>query len=99
MAKKKSLKAQSPANEQAAEPTNRAGWKRYAAPIATVLMLSAAAVIFFGGDKIFRRADNKSSSSTDIANVRLGTNTVDMGITGEPIRMNVAQAVMVTVDL
>jgi hypothetical protein len=102
MAKKKSPKVQSPAIAQPAEQSDlaiRASWKRYVAPAAIVLMLSAAAVIFFSDDKIFRAAGNKSSGSADNANVQLGTNTAEMGITGEPIKMNVAQAVMVTVDL
>ncbi|MEP7342008.1 MAG: hypothetical protein ABI977_30025 [Acidobacteriota bacterium] len=106
MAKKKSSKTQSTAKTQPPRQSEQAGqanWKRYAAPAAIVLMLSAAASIFFNGDKIFGKGGNKPSTGstnvTNVTNAQPGTNTVDMGITGEPIKMNVAQAVMVTVDL
>jgi hypothetical protein len=103
MAKKTSSKTQSPAKTQPPRQSEQAGqasWKRYAAPAAIVLMLGAAAAIFFNGDKIFGKGGNKPpTGSTNVTNAQPGTNTANMGITGEPIKMNVAQAVMVTVDL
>ncbi|MEO6727159.1 MAG: hypothetical protein ABIP14_17865 [Blastocatellia bacterium] len=103
MAKKKSLKTQSTVNNQPVEQSGWASWKRYAAPAAIVVMLGAAASIFYNGDKIFGKGGNKSSSGTanvtNVTNAQPGTNTANMGVTGEPIKMTVAQAVMVTVDL
>jgi hypothetical protein len=60
--------------------------KRWLAPAAMVLMLGAAAAIFFYGDKLTSK--NSQSATTE----------PDMGLK-EPIKMNIAQAVMVTVDL
>lgn len=60
--------------------------KRWLAPAAMVLMLGAAAAIFFYGDKLTGK--NSQSATTE----------PDMGLK-EPIKMNIAQAVMVTVDL
>jgi hypothetical protein len=58
---------------QAKADAQAQGWKRWLAPAAIVVMLTAAAVIFFYGDKIFG--------------------------SGKWPQMNVAQAVMVTVEL
>ena len=60
--------------------------KRWLAPVAMVLMLIAAAATFFYGDKLFGKKDQASLTEPD------------MGLK-EPIKMNIAQAVMVTVDL
>lgn len=69
---------------------------RFIAPAAIVIMLGAAAAIFFqfgpGRDWF---GTTKQTSTTNLSNAAAGTNTVDMGL-GEPIKMNVAQAVMVT---
>ncbi|MEK7829702.1 MAG: hypothetical protein AAB401_01375, partial [Acidobacteriota bacterium] len=62
------------------------GAKRWLAPAAMVLMLGAAAAIFFYGDKLTGKGNQASSTEPD------------MGLK-EPIKMNIAQAVMVTVDL
>lgn len=64
-------------------------------------MLAAAAVIFYYGNSGRRKSDapavgpTASSSNAPIA----GVNKQDMGVTGEPVKMRVAQAVMVTVEL
>jgi hypothetical protein len=99
MAKKKSHMVQPktivPA---AAQPV----WKRFLAPAAIILMLGAAGYIFLNGDKIFGKGGkqkNSSSEVTNVANAAPGTTTTNMGLTGEPVKMTVAQAVMVTVDL
>jgi len=98
MAKKTPHKNHAPAANQ---PVAQPGWKRLIAPAAIVLMIGAAAYIFFNGDKIFGKGGNRQTSSdtTNVTNAQPGTNTANMGLTGEPIKMNVAQAVMVTVDL
>lgn len=100
MAKKKPHKIQQAAakNPPASHPP---AWKRFLAPAAIVLMLGAAAYIFFNGDKIFGKGRNRKASAgaTNVANAAPGTTTENMGVTGEPIKMNVAQAVMVTVEL
>lgn len=99
MSKKKPLKSQSMANLSS---TAQPAWKRLLAPAAIVLMLGAAAYIFLNGDKLLGKSGNQKSSSgeiTNVTNAAPGTNTENMGVAGEPIRMNVAQAVMVTVDL
>jgi hypothetical protein len=87
------------------------GWKRLVALAAIVLMLTAAASIFFysrfysHGNKNNSSANQKpilttslgpASGSTNLAQAAAGTNTMEMGVTGEPLKMNVAQAVMVT---
>lgn len=100
MAKKKQNKASVVStNQSSAAPV----WKRALAPAAIVVMLSAAAVIFFYGDKIFRSDSNGKNTATitggNLTKAQAGLNTPDMGVTGEPIKMRVAQAVMVTVDL
>ncbi len=98
MAKKTPHKTQAAAKNQPAPPSS---WKRFLAPAAIVLMLGAAVYIFFNGDRIFGKGGNRtpSPSATNVANAAPGTTTENMGVTGEPIRMTVAQAVMVTVDL
>ncbi len=68
------------------QPVEIQGAKRWLAPLAIVVMLGAAATIFFYGDKLM----GKSSQSA--------ITEPDMGLK-EPIKMNIAQAVMVTVDL
>jgi hypothetical protein len=108
MAKNKPHKRSGKAPQAKANAQAR-GWKRWLAPAAMVAMLTAAAVIFFYGDKLFGRgkARNQIASSAvgvaklnpNGANVQPGVTTADMGVTGEPIKMNVAQALMVTVEL
>lgn len=74
-----------------------AGWKRFAAPAAIVLMLAAAAFIYFRGwEKFTSRKTSPAPGNTNLSQAAAGTTTVDMGVLGEPIRMTVAQAVMVT---
>ncbi len=94
--------AQAKATEQAQ------GLKGWLAPAAIVAMLTAAAVIFFYGDKLFggKRSNQIASSAAGVAklnpagaNVQPGVTTADMGVTGEPVKMTVAQALMVTVEL
>ena len=91
MAKKNSQKLNT-GSQVAAKPTvanqeaESGGAKRWLAPLAIVVMLGAAATIFFYGDKLI----GKNSQSA--------TAEPDMGLK-EPIKMNIAQAVMVTVDL
>lgn len=70
-------------NNQTVEST---GIKRWLAPLAMVLMLGAAAGIYFYGDTLFGQSGSSASSDPD------------MGLK-EPIKMNIAQAVMVTVEL
>lgn len=95
MAKKKPHKTQAVATK----PPSPA-WKRLLAPAAILLMLGAAGYIFLNGDKMFGKGGKASSTGpTNVANVAAGTTTENMGVTGEPIKMTVAQAVMVTVDL
>ncbi len=72
------------------------GPARFIAPLAIVVMLGAAAAIFFQfgpGRDWFGKA--KTNQTTNLSNAEAGTNTQEMGL-DEPIRMNVAQAVMVT---
>jgi len=94
--KKKNLSAR-----QTGAPTPVRGAQRWLAPGAIVVMLTAAAVIFYFGNSGRRKSaaptagPAASSSNAPVA----GANTQDMGVTGEPIKMRVAQAVMVTVDL
>lgn len=66
-------------------------------------MLTAAAVIFYYGNSGKRKSSGPSAGApspvvTASAPVA-GVNTPDMGVTGEPIKMKIAQAVMVTVEL
>lgn len=82
MAKKNSQKLKT--GSQAA--TKPAGAKRWLAPLAMVVMLGAAAAIYFYGDTLFGQPNQSASSEPD------------MGLK-EPIKMNIAQAVMVTVEL
>jgi len=62
------------------------GIKRWLAPLAMVLMLGAAAAIYFYGDTLLGKSGSSASAEPD------------MGLK-EPIKMNIAQAVMVTVEL
>lgn len=62
------------------------GAKNWIAPLAMVVMLGAAAGIYFYGDTLFGKSGSSASSDPD------------MGLK-EPIKMNIAQAVMVTVEL
>lgn len=98
MANKKTKKQQSSA---ASTSIQQPVWKRYLAPAAIVLMLGAAGFIFLNGDKLFGKETKLQPTTgvTNIADAQPNTNTANMGVTGEPIRMTVAQAVMVTVDL
>ncbi len=104
MAKKTTHKNQAATTNQqnkVHQATTQPAWKRLIAPAAIVLMMGAAAYIFFNGDEIFGKGGNRQTSAnpTNVANAQPGTNTANMGLTGEPIKMNVAQAVVVTVDL
>lgn len=99
MAKKKQNKTSSGSPRQSSPSP---AWKSALAPAAIVVMLSAAAAIFFYGDRIFGSSGGKNTatiSGGNLSNAQPGLNTPDMGITGEPIKMRVAQAVMVTIDL
>ncbi len=71
-------------------------------------MLAAAAIIFYYGSIAKPRSNAKSSSSPSArvspvnpggSSVQPGVTTANMGLGGEPYKMNVAQAVMVTVEL
>ena len=60
-------------------------------------MLTAAVVIFYFGN-----SDRGKSATTKAPPVNAnaaGVTTQDMGVTGEPVKMSVAQAVVVTVEL
>src|SRR5262245_39949281 len=100
MAKNKSNKKNvSERKTSAASPSQ--GGQRWLAPIAIVVMLTAAAVIFYYGS-IGRRksATSTAGAAAQPANTPVaGVNTPNMGINGEPVKMNIAQAVMVTVEL
>ncbi|GEM_PF-1597295 len=94
--------------KQKVQPGAAPDWKRWVAPAAIVAMLTAAAVIFLYGDKLFggKRNNQITSSAAGIAklnpagaNVQPGVTTADMGVAGEPVKMTVAQALMVTVEL
>jgi len=93
---------------QAKASAQTQGLKRWLAPAAIVAMLTAATVIFFYGDKLFggKRRNQIASSAVGVAklnpagaNVQPGVTTADMGVAGEPVKMKVAQALMVTVEL
>ncbi len=91
-----------PANLQA---TDR-GLKKWLAPAAIVVMFASAAAIFYFGSFRGRKSQGPASSPAGVStvnanagNARPGVTTANMGVTGEPIKMNVAQAVMVTVEL
>ncbi len=71
------------ASTQSSEPNNV---KRWLAPLAIVVMLGAAAAIFFYGDKLMGKTSSTNSAEPD------------MGLK-EPVKMNIAQSVMVTVEL
>ncbi len=72
-------------------------WKRWLAPAVIVAMLTAAAVIFYYGN----RSELKSSTTKapPVNAQAAGVTTQDMGVTGEPVKMSVAQAVVVTTEL
>ncbi|MDX2044837.1 MAG: hypothetical protein SF097_26735 [Acidobacteriota bacterium] len=87
MAKKNSQKLNTGSQTAAKTTTNNASSaKNWLAPLAMVVMLGAAAAIYFYGDTLFGKSNSSSNSEPD------------MGLK-EPIKMNIAQAVMVTVDL
>lgn len=67
---------------------NASSAKNWLAPLAMVVMLGAAATIYFYGDTLFGKSSVSQPQSGD----------PDMGLK-EPIKMNIAQSVMVTVDL
>lgn len=92
MAKNTNKKKNVGARKTAAAPSS--GARRWLAPAAIIVMLTASAVIFYYGNS----GKRKSSAPAAIAPVA-GANTPDMGVTGEPIKMKIAQAVMVTVEL
>jgi len=100
MAKNRNKKKNLNARQTGASAPIR-GAQRWLAPGAIVVMLTAAAVIFYYGNGGRRKAaapaagPAASSSKAPVA----GVNTQDMGVTGEPVKMRVAQAVMVTVEL
>ncbi|MFN0088072.1 MAG: hypothetical protein ACKVX9_21955 [Blastocatellia bacterium] len=77
-----------------------ASWKRFAAPAAMALMLASAAFIYFRGWERFSYGNSApASGGTNLTRAAAGTNTGEMGVSGEPIRMTVAQAVVVTEEL
>ena len=77
---------------------------RFLAPAAIVVMLAAAAIVFFGygpGRNFISKEKSLTASTapagnTNLTNAAAGTNTADMGVAGAPIQMKVAQAVVVT---
>ena len=90
--KKKGLSAR-----QTVSPASVRGAKRWIAPAAIVGMLIAAVVIFYYGNSGRRKS---ATPKAPAANAQVaGVTTQDMGVTGEPVKMSVAQAVMVTVEL
>jgi hypothetical protein len=92
MAKKLNKSNYSAQKTSAASSTRAA--RRWLAPAAMIAMLTAAAVIFYYG------SGGKRKSAAPMASAPVaGINTPDMGVTGEPLKMKIAQAVMVTVDL
>jgi hypothetical protein len=93
MAKNKNNKKNVRARQAGAGSPVR-GARRWLAPAAIVVMLTAAAVIFYYGSG-GKRKSAAPAASAPVA----GVNTPDMGVTGEPIKMKIAQAVMVTVEL
>jgi len=65
--------------------------------VAIVAMLAAAAVIFYYGNRGRRKSATPKATA---ANAQVaGATTQDMGVTGEPVKMSVAQAVVVTAEL
>src|SRR5262245_21712805 len=73
------------------------GAQRWLAPVAIVAMLAAAAVIFYYGN---RGRPKSTATKAPPANIQAaGVTTQDMGVTGEPVKMSVAQAVVVTAEL
>lgn len=92
MAKKNSPKqnagSQVASTSMASNETSSA--KRWLAPLAIVVMLGAAAAIYFYGDKLFGK--------TKQAATQTATGDPDMGLK-EPVKMGIAQSVMVTVEL
>ncbi len=93
MAKNKNNKKNAIARKTGASTPARS-LQRWLAPAAIIAMLTAAAVIFYYGSS-GKRKSAAPAASAPIA----GVNTPDMGVTGEPIKMKIAQAVMVTVEL
>src|SRR5262249_20041124 len=90
--RKKKLRAQ---QTGAGEPIR--GARRWPAPGVIVGMLTPAAVIFYYGNSGRRKS---ATPKAPAANAQVaGVTTQDMGVTGEPVKMSVAQAVMVTVEL
>src|SRR5215813_4174950 len=82
---------------QTVSPTSVRGKQRWIAPAAIVGMLTAAAVIFYYGNTGRRKSATPKATA---ANAQVaGVTTQDTGVSGEPVKMSVAQAVMVTVEL
>lgn len=92
MAKNTNKKKNVGARKTAAAPSS--GARRWLAPAAIIVMLTASAVIFYYGN-----SDKRKPSAPAAVAPAAGANTPDMGVTGEPIKMKIAQAVMVTVEL
>jgi hypothetical protein len=75
--------------------------RRWLAPAAIIAMLAAAAIVFYYGVSGKRKSTSPaagataSSSNSPVA----GAPAKDTGAPGEPNKMNVAQAVMVTAEL
>lgn len=74
------------ASKPTAQSATNSGAKNWIAPVAMALMLGAAAAIYFYGDKLFGSGNQASTTEPE------------MGLK-EPVKMNIAQAVMVTVEL
>lgn len=74
------------ASKPTAQSATNSGAKNWIAPVAMALMLGAAAAIYFYGDKLFGSGNQTSTTEPE------------MGLK-EPVKMNIAQAVMVTVEL
>ncbi len=95
MAKNKHKK-NNPGARQTVAATPVPGSQRWLAPAAMVAMLTAAALIFYYGNSSRRKSVTPASAATGPAS---GVTTNNTGVAGEPNKMNVAQAVVVTVEL
>src|SRR5262245_34656092 len=90
--KKRGLGARQPV-----APASVRGAQRWLAPTASVGMLIAAAAIFYYGTS--GRRKSATPKATAAKTQAEGLTTQDMGVTGEPVKMSVAQAVVVTAEL
>jgi hypothetical protein len=77
------------------------GAQRWLAPAAIIAMLTTAAIIFYYGNTGKRKsaAPPAGATASSLNAPVASANTKDTGVTGEPNKMSVAQAVMVTVEL